>query len=284
MVSVMNVPAVVDGLALEVVAEREVAQHLEEGVVARAGTHVLEVVVLAAHPHALLHDVAPGGRPASSRPRKVSLNCTMPALVNSSVGSVRHQRRAGHHRVAPFGKEVQKPLAYLDARHRPSSRKHKKNARPREDEQMPVVPPHFGAGRLHSSAALWRPAPLTVGFRPALVHVGYRPTPRGWPSAGPSHRASTLPGSLWSHPTYFVPVPGSSMMGGSIAPWRPDGQAQRLFSSLGAIRARAAQGGKRATMTGAALLPTRGTGDHARTGAVAPITPVGRLTSAHPEV
>ena len=47
-------PAPVNGLALEVVAEGEVAQHLEEGVVARGAAHVFEVVVLAGHAQALL--------------------------------------------------------------------------------------------------------------------------------------------------------------------------------------------------------------------------------------
>ena len=47
-------PGKVDCLALEVIAEREVAQHLEEGVVARRGTDVLQVVVLALHTHDLL--------------------------------------------------------------------------------------------------------------------------------------------------------------------------------------------------------------------------------------
>jgi hypothetical protein len=40
--------------ALEVVAEREVSEHLEEGVVARRAADVLQIVVLARHPHALL--------------------------------------------------------------------------------------------------------------------------------------------------------------------------------------------------------------------------------------
>ena len=43
-----------DRLALEVVAEGEVAEHLEEGVVARGVADVLEVVVLAARAHAAL--------------------------------------------------------------------------------------------------------------------------------------------------------------------------------------------------------------------------------------
>ncbi len=43
-----------DGVPLEVVAEGEVPQHFEERVVAERGADVVEVVVLAAHPHALL--------------------------------------------------------------------------------------------------------------------------------------------------------------------------------------------------------------------------------------
>ena len=43
-----------DGVLLEVVPEREVPQHLEEGVVSQGRAHVVEIVVLAAHPHALL--------------------------------------------------------------------------------------------------------------------------------------------------------------------------------------------------------------------------------------
>src|SRR5262245_12477717 len=42
-----QLPAELDRLGLEVVAEREVAEHLEEGVVARRRADVLEVVVLA---------------------------------------------------------------------------------------------------------------------------------------------------------------------------------------------------------------------------------------------
>ena len=52
-----------DRVALEVVAEAEVAEHLEERVVARGVAHVLEVVVLAAGAHAALR-----GRGARVRP------------------------------------------------------------------------------------------------------------------------------------------------------------------------------------------------------------------------
>ncbi len=49
-----EVPAEADRILLEVVAEGEVAEHLEEGVVARRVTDVLEVVVLTARAHAAL--------------------------------------------------------------------------------------------------------------------------------------------------------------------------------------------------------------------------------------
>ena len=49
-----QVPGELDRLLLEIVAEREVAQHLEEGVMARGVADILEVVVLAAGAHALL--------------------------------------------------------------------------------------------------------------------------------------------------------------------------------------------------------------------------------------
>jgi hypothetical protein len=51
-------PGEIDRLFLEVVAEREIAQHLEEGVVARGVADIVEVVVLAAGADAFLR----GGR------------------------------------------------------------------------------------------------------------------------------------------------------------------------------------------------------------------------------
>ena len=49
-----QLPGVGDGVLLEVVAEAEIAQHLEERVVAIGEADVLQVVVLAAGAHALL--------------------------------------------------------------------------------------------------------------------------------------------------------------------------------------------------------------------------------------
>ena len=49
-----QLPGVGDGVFLEVVAEAEVAQHLEEGVMAVGEADVFEVVVLASGAHAFL--------------------------------------------------------------------------------------------------------------------------------------------------------------------------------------------------------------------------------------
>ncbi len=49
-----EVPGELDGTILEIVAEREVAEHLEEGVMARGVADIVEIVVLAARAHAFL--------------------------------------------------------------------------------------------------------------------------------------------------------------------------------------------------------------------------------------
>ncbi len=49
-----QVPGKLDRALLEIVAEGEVAEHLEEGVVARGIADIVEVVVLAAGAHAFL--------------------------------------------------------------------------------------------------------------------------------------------------------------------------------------------------------------------------------------
>ena len=49
-----QLPGKLDGALLEVIAEREIAEHLEEGVVARGVADIVEIVVLAAGAHAFL--------------------------------------------------------------------------------------------------------------------------------------------------------------------------------------------------------------------------------------
>jgi hypothetical protein len=98
-------------LALEVVAEAPVAQHLEEGVVAGGVAHVLEVVVLAAGAQARLDR---GGAHVGTL---VFAEEHVLELDHARVGEhqrrvvARHQRTRGHHRVALGGEEIEKGLA-----------------------------------------------------------------------------------------------------------------------------------------------------------------------------
>ncbi len=113
-----QLPGVGDGLLLEVVAEGEVAEHLEEGVVARGVADVVEVVVLAARAHALL-----GG----GRARVVALlEAGEHVLERHHAGVdeqerrvVRHERGRGRDPVIARGEELQEGRADVgEARHR----------------------------------------------------------------------------------------------------------------------------------------------------------------------
>jgi hypothetical protein len=103
-----ELPGPGDGLGLEVVAEAEVAQHLEEAEVAERAPDGVEVVVLAAGPHAALHRGG-AGRHVGCR------------LLPQEVGDEGHHARVGEHgragvrrdeaprrddRVLPGGEEV----------------------------------------------------------------------------------------------------------------------------------------------------------------------------------
>ena len=101
------VPGVVDGLALEVVAEAEVAQHLEEGVMAGGIANVFEVVVLAARAHAALGARGPGIGAALAAEEDL-LELDHPR-VGEEQGRVvgRHQRAGGHPLVTALGEIVE---------------------------------------------------------------------------------------------------------------------------------------------------------------------------------
>ena len=106
-------PRILDGVALEVVAEREVAEHLEEGVVTRGHAHVLEVVVLAADADALLRRRGALVR-ADVLAREHVLERHHARVGEHQRGVVgRHQRARGHALVAALGEEVQEGVADL---------------------------------------------------------------------------------------------------------------------------------------------------------------------------
>ena len=111
-------PRELDGALLEVVAEREVAQHLEEGVVARGVADVVQVVVLAARAHALLGGGGTPVRPGLGTGKDVL------ELHHAGVGEhqrrvvARHERARGHDPMLVGGEIVEKLRADLvDAWH-----------------------------------------------------------------------------------------------------------------------------------------------------------------------
>ena len=102
-----ELPGEADGLALEVVAEAEVAEHLEERVMTRRVAHVLEVVVLAACAHAPLrarraHVVA------LVLPEKNILELHHPGVGEEQRRVVaRHERARRHDGVAVLAEELE---------------------------------------------------------------------------------------------------------------------------------------------------------------------------------
>ena len=109
-----QLPRPADRFLLEVVAERPVAEHLEEGVVIGVLAHVVEVVVLAAGPDALLRIDRALVRPRARAEEHVL------ELVHARVGEqqrrvvVRHDGAGRHDRVAVLlGEEVEELLTDL---------------------------------------------------------------------------------------------------------------------------------------------------------------------------
>ena len=114
-----EVPGELDRAFLEVVAEGEVAEHLEEGVVARGVADIVEVVVLAAGAHAFLRR----DRARERRPRLAGE--IVLELHHAGIGEhqrrivARHERARGHDLVPFAVKVVQERRAdFVDACHR----------------------------------------------------------------------------------------------------------------------------------------------------------------------
>ena len=113
-----QVPGELDRALLEVVAEREVAEHLEEGVVARRVADIVEVVVLAARAHAFLRrDGARIG--ALFQAGEDVLELHHPGIGEHQGRVVaRDERRRGHDLVAVLGKIVEEARPdIVDAAH-----------------------------------------------------------------------------------------------------------------------------------------------------------------------
>ena len=107
-----------DRLALEVVAERPVAEHLEERVVTRRAPHLLEVVVLARDAEDALVVDRPRVRPGLGADEDV-LELDHPGVREQQrLIARRHEARAGHDGVAALGEELDEPAADLGGRQR----------------------------------------------------------------------------------------------------------------------------------------------------------------------
>ena len=106
-------PSMLDGNVLEIVAEREVAQHLEEGVMAPVVTDIFQIVVLAAGAHDLLRRNGPLIGPLfRAREQVLELHH---AGIGEQQGRIvaRHERTRRHDLVVVAGEIVQKGLANI---------------------------------------------------------------------------------------------------------------------------------------------------------------------------
>src|SRR3989442_3572076 len=129
-------PGVVDRLALEVVAEGEVAEHLEEGVVSRGVAHLLQIIVFPPGAHAFLAGHGSGvSAPLESLEHPLELH--HPGGGEQQGGVVRRdQGGARHLLVAPRLEELQELAADFGGGHGGN-----------------IVPPHS------SSTSSFTPAP-----------------------------------------------------------------------------------------------------------------------------
>lgn len=137
-----------DGVMLEIVAEAEVAEHLEEGMVACGIAYVLKVIVLAAGANALLG--GGGSRIAAFFLAEINIL----ELIHSRVGEkqrgiiVRHQRAGLNHCVSLGLEEVKVRRADLRSGH---EHRYFFNDRPRAGQlrfEIEILPSGTPAGIL----------------------------------------------------------------------------------------------------------------------------------------
>ncbi len=118
LVAGQKLPGVVNRVALEIIAEAEIAEHLEEGVVTRGVADVFQVVVLAAGTYALL---AGGGTGIGAL---LQAEEAVLELVHAGVGEQqgrvvrRNQRTGGHASVALLFEEAEEGFTDFCAFHR----------------------------------------------------------------------------------------------------------------------------------------------------------------------
>ncbi len=115
-----QVPGELDGAFLEIIAEREIAEHLEEGVMARGVADIVEVVVLAAGADAFLRRDRPRIGPLFQAGEDV-LELHHAGIGEHQGGVVaRHERRARHDHVPLARKKAEEVRPdFVDAAHLP---------------------------------------------------------------------------------------------------------------------------------------------------------------------
>jgi hypothetical protein len=113
-----ELPCEVDRLVLEVVAEGEVAEHLEERVVAPRVAHVVQIIVLSARADALLRGSGPHVV-ACLASREDVLELVHPGVGEEQRRVLRRdERRRRNAAVSPLLEELQEPLTDLGRFHR----------------------------------------------------------------------------------------------------------------------------------------------------------------------
>ncbi len=154
-----ELPAQRDRQLLEVVAEAEVAHHLEEHEVALGAPDVVEVVVLATGADALLraHGAAERGLLVTD---EVRLERHHPGDVEQQRRVVRDQARRRHRRVVAGGEEVDERLAELVGGAR---RSHRSPSRGRGTQESPVLRLDDASER--APASEWPHAACVAGER-----------------------------------------------------------------------------------------------------------------------
>ena len=170
-----QLPGKLDGVLLEVVAKREVAHHLEEGVMARGVADVFQVVVLAAGADALL------GRGGAAVGTLVEAQENILELVHARVGEqergivMRHHRAGRDDGMALGLEELQVLLADFGGLH----------------HGYPVEEPFIltkGPPTLPIGTSLWA-TPGSAVMRSSFDGTTYRPLPQPRRRPRPQHES-----------------------------------------------------------------------------------------------
>ena len=113
-----KLPGPGNGLFLEIVAERPVTQHFEEGVVVGVLAHILQVVVLTTGADALLRISGAGGIPRRGpHTQEVRYKLVHACIREQQARALRHERGGRHYGMLLFLEKVEETLANLRGCH-----------------------------------------------------------------------------------------------------------------------------------------------------------------------